>query len=149
MYPNAPLWRRLLALVYDALLLFGVIMVYGMLAVSTAKAVTGLENPSSLFRDSALWGGLLFAGTLLLICTFYSLFWLRNQQTLGMQSWRLQLETTDGSPLTLKHCVKRCAGGALSLAAGGLGFFWCLLPGRTTWHDSWSNTKVTVHPKRQ
>jgi uncharacterized RDD family membrane protein YckC len=85
---------------------------------------------------------------LTVICAFYCTFWLRNKQTLGMQAWRLQLETIDGSPLTIQHCIKRWLAGILSMGFGGLGFLWCLLPKHQTWHDILSGTRVVVHEKR-
>ncbi len=147
MLPNAPLWRRLAALVYDSFLLFGLLMLFG-------YAALGLENlllGSSHVEQSPTAGGnpLVFAGMLAVITGFYCTFWLRNRQTLGMQAWRLQLETADGSPLTLKHCLVRLLAGVISMGCVGLGFLWCLLPGHCTWHDKLSGTRVTVHEKRQ
>jgi uncharacterized RDD family membrane protein YckC len=65
-----------------------------------------------------------------------------------MQAWRLQLESANGSPLTLKQCLLRMAVGTLSMGCLGLGFFWCLLPARITWHDKLSGTRVLLHEKR-
>ena len=143
----APLWRRLCALIYDGFLLFGLLMGYGFACVLGVNAL-GVEAPHELFRQGGLASWLLFLGMVGLIVGFYCFFWLRNGQTLGMQSWRLQLETIDGSPLTLKHCLKRMAAGVLSWASFGTGFLWCLLPGKRTWHDILSGTKVSVHAKR-
>lgn len=143
----APLWRRLFALVYDGFLLFGLLMGYGFACVLGVHAL-GVEEPHALFRQGGLASWLLFLGLLAVIAGFYCFFWLRNGQTLGMQSWRLQLETVDGSPLTAKHCLTRLAWGTLSFAAFGAGFLWCLLPGKRTWHDILSRTKVSVHAKR-
>lgn len=145
---TAPLWRRLFALIYDAFLLFGLLMGYGFACVLGVHAL-GVDAPHELFRQGGLASWLLFLGMLGIIVGFYCFFWLRNAQTLGMQSWRLQLETTDGTPLTIKHCLKRMAAGALSWAALGLGFLWCLLPNQGTWHDALSRTRVTVHDKRK
>lgn len=145
---TAPLWRRLFALIYDTFLLFGLLMGYGFACVLGVHAL-GVDAPHELFRQGGLASWLLFLGMLSLIVGFYSFFWLRNGQTLGMQSWRLQLETTDGAPLSFKHCLIRMAAGVLSWAALGLGFLWCLLPNQGTWHDKLSNTRVTVHEKRK
>lgn len=147
MLPNAPLWRRLGALVYDSFLLFGLLMLFGGIAVGIESALFG----KNYVETSTTAGGnpLVFLGMLLVICAFYCIFWLNNTQTLGMQAWRLQLETVDGSPLTLKHCLKRWLAGVLSLVCGGLGFWWCLLPKHQTWHDLLSGTRVVVHEKRK
>lgn len=147
MLPNAPLWRRLAALIYDSFLLFGLLMLFGYAALGLENLLLGTAH----VEQSPTAGGnpLVFAGMLVVITAFYSLFWLRNRQTLGMQAWRLQLDTVDGAPLTLKHCLLRMAAGLLSWGCGGLGYLWCLLPGHNTWHDRLSGTRVVVHEKRQ
>lgn len=147
MLPNAPLWRRLTALIYDSFLIFGLLMLFGGIAVGVESWIFG----KTYVETSSTAGGnpLVFVGMILVVCVFYCVFWRYNRQTLGMQAWRLQLETVDGSPLTFKHCIKRWLAGVLSLACGGLGFLWCLLPQHNTWHDMLSGTRVTVHEKRK
>lgn len=147
MLPDAPLWRRLGALIYDSFLLFGLLMLFGGIAVGIESLLLG----KNYVETSSTAGGNLgvFVGMLIVVCTFYCFFWLRNKQTLGMQAWRIQLETMDGSPLTLQHCLKRWLAGVLSLLCAGLGFFWCLLPKHQTWHDMLSKTRVVVHEKRK
>ncbi|HSC76331.1 MAG TPA: RDD family protein [Pseudomonadales bacterium] len=144
--PNAPLWRRIAALVYDAFLLFGLLMLFGYTAVGLESLLLGVEH----VEKSPTAGGnpLVFVGMLIVICAFYSVFWLRNKQTLGMQAWRLQIETVDGSPLTLKHGLLRLTYGLLSWSCVGLGYLWCLLPAHMTWHDRLSGTRIVVHEKR-
>lgn len=146
MLPNAPLWRRIAALVYDAFLLFGLLMLFGYAAVGLESLLLGSEH----VEKSPTAGGnpLVFVGMIAVICAFYCTFWLRNKQTLGMQAWRLQLETVDGSPLTLKQCLLRMCAGVLSWSCVGTGYLWCLLPSHTTWHDALSGTRVVVHEKR-
>ena len=144
--PNAPLWRRIAALVYDAFLLFGLLMLFGYSAVGLESLLFGTQH----VEKSPTAGGnpLVFIGMLIVICSFYCVFWLRNKQTLGMQAWRLQIETVDGSPLTLKHGLLRLAYGLLSWSCAGLGYLWCLLPMHMTWHDTLSGTRIVVHEKR-
>ena len=147
----ASLWRRLAALVYDSFLLFGLLVaplfvLQALLHWSEANYGTDgvahqLPSLAPKWTLQIYW--------LLVITGFYCTFWLRNQQTLGMQAWRLRLQTTDGSPLRLKHCLLRLAAGLLSWLCFGLGYLWCLLPSRTTWHDRLSGTIVVVHEKRE
>lgn len=146
MLPNAPLWRRIAALIYDAFLLFGLLMLFGYAAVGVESLLLGTEH----VEKSPTAGGnpLVFVGMVAVVCAFYCTFWLRNKQTLGMQAWRLQLETVDGSPLTLKHCLLRMGAGVLSWSCIGAGYLCCLLPARSTWHDTLSGTRVVVHEKR-
>jgi uncharacterized RDD family membrane protein YckC len=144
--PAATLFRRLAALVYDSFLLFGLLMLFGYAAIGIENLLWGTAQVEA--SPTAGGNPLVFIGMIGVICAFYCTFWLRNQQTLGMQAWRLQLETTDGSALTLKHCLLRWLAGVLSMACLGLGFLWCLLPGKQTWHDRLSGTRVVVHEKR-
>ena len=145
-FPNAPLWRRIAAMIYDAFLLFGLLMLYGALTLMIERLLFGQQS----IEQSRTAGGnpLVFAGMLCMVGGFYCLFWLKNGQTLGMQAWRLQIETIDGSPITLRHCLIRLASAILSLAMLGMGYWWCLLPAKQTWHDKWSGTQTVVHEKR-
>ncbi len=143
---RAPLWRRLAALLYDAFLLFGLLMIYGWGAVLLEKFWMGKDAIEKSPTAGGNW--LVFCGMVLVVTGFYSVFWCKNQQTLGMQAWRLQIVTDDGSAPTLKHCLRRLAAATLSIACGGLGYLWCLLPARKAWHDSLSGTQITVHEKR-
>ena len=82
----------------------------------------------------------------LLSALFYGWFWRHGGQTLGMKTWQLRLVTSDDRPLGSKDVLVRAAVGTLSLLAGGLGFFWVIVNGRT-WHDMASRTRVVVIPK--
>jgi len=74
--------------------------------------------------------------------------WRRGGQTLGMRPWRLHLRGTgdqapDGSALWRRYAM-----GTLSLAAGGLGFWWAWIDrDRLTWHDRFSGTRLVRVPK--
>jgi uncharacterized RDD family membrane protein YckC len=144
--PNAPLWRRIAALIYDCFLLFGLLMVFGYAAIGLENLLLGTGH----VEKSPTAGGnpLVFIGMVIVVCAFYCVFWLRNKQTLGMQAWRIQIETSDNSPLSLKHCLLRMAYGLFSWSCAGLGYLWCLLPAQTTWHDTLSGTRIVVHEKR-
>ncbi len=132
-------------MLYDSFLLFGLLMLYGYLTVF----IEGLLLGQAAIEHSPTAGGnwLVFIGMLIVVAGFYCLFWLKSGQTLGMQAWRLQLKTLDGTPLTLRHCILRLGIGFISIALLGLGYWWCLLPGKQTWHDRFSHTRMTVHPK--
>jgi uncharacterized RDD family membrane protein YckC len=145
-FPSAPLWRRLTALCYDSFLLFAILMLYGYAVVFIKAWATGIKAIEQ--SPTAAGNFAVFIGMVCLVIGFYCVFWLKNRQTLGMQAWRIQLETTDSTPLTLKHCLRRAGVAILSLACFGLGYLWCLFPGKSTWHDTLSGTRVVVHPKR-
>ncbi|MDJ0709789.1 MAG: RDD family protein [Woeseiaceae bacterium] len=135
---NTGLLRRIGAMMYDALLLFAVLMLIGtpFVAVRGGEAVEPLTDP--FFR-------LTLAGTIYL---FFVGFWMRAGRTLGMQSWRLQLEDGDGGKPTFFACTIRFFAALLSWAPLGLGFLWQLWDkDDLTWHDRLSGTRIVYYPK--
>jgi uncharacterized RDD family membrane protein YckC len=124
--------------VYDSFLLFGLLMLFGYTAIGLESWMFG----AGYVEKSPTAGGnpLVFVGMLVVICAFYCVFWLRNKQTLGMQAWRLQIETVDGSPLTIQHCIKRWLAGVLSFSLRGRRIFMVFAAGsqymarQLVWH---------------
>ncbi|MDJ0750309.1 MAG: RDD family protein [Woeseiaceae bacterium] len=136
---NTGLLRRIGAMLYDGLLLFAVLMLVGtpFVAVRGGEAVEPLTDP--FFR-------LTLAATVYL---FFVGFWMRAGRTLGMQSWRLQLETAEGGKPTLGACTIRFFAALLSWAPAGLGFWWQLWDKEhLTWHDRLSGTRIVHYPKK-
>ena len=134
----AGLFRRLFAIVYDAMLLTAVVMG----ATALLLPITGGEAVAA--------GNVFFQLYLLLVgFGFFALFWLKGGSTLGMQAWRLKVVQPDGSPITLEQAARRYLAALLSWAALGLGFLWSLVdPERRTWHDLLSGTRLVHTPRR-
>lgn len=84
----APLWRRLGAAVYDALLLLGLWLV-------TLTLDVIFRDLAGLARSEVLLRILLF----LIGLGFFGWFWTHGGQTLGMRSWRLRVRREDGAAL--------------------------------------------------
>lgn len=83
-----------------------------------------------------------------MIAGFYYYFWRRNGQTLGMQAWRLRLDSRDGGRASPRQCLARMPVGFLALLCGGLGYWWIWFDReRLAWHDRASGTRVVVLPK--
>ena len=79
---------------------------------------------------------------------YATLSWRRGGQTLGMRPWRLKLVACNGGVPGWKSLWLRFAVGLLSLAAGGLGFWWAWFDrDRRTWHDRASSTCLVRIPK--
>lgn len=89
--PNvpAPLWRRLLAAVYDGLVLLGLYLAALLLELLVRETLLGL--PRHLLGLQLY----LFAVGL----GFFGWFWTHGGQTLGMRAWQLQVRRLDGAPL--------------------------------------------------
>lgn len=134
---NASLLRRLGAILYDSLLVLALII----LATLAFIAVSGGEPVET--GDS--W----YQITLLVIAyLFFAGFWSRHGRTLGMQSWRLQLETGNGEKPDFARSSLRFLAAALSLVPLGLGFWWQLWDkDGLAWHDRLSGTRVRYYPK--
>lgn len=136
----ASLGRRLGAMLYDSLLLCALIMVGTGLAIGLR---TLFIDPAQVAADpqGAVHGVLYQAFIGLLIVGFFTVFWRLSGQTLGMQAWRVRVQNTDASRLTLKQCLLRCLGGLLSLLCLGLGYWVALFSAnRCTWSDMLSGS---------
>jgi len=134
-------------MLYDTFLVLPLIMLSVALAlglyVSLTKLTGGVPDPDAL---SPALRQLIIAVT---VVGFFSIFWLKSGQTLGMQAWRIKLITTDGKRVTLKHCLLRSLGAVLSGVCLGLGYLWCLFDReKRYWHDMLSGTRLVTLPKR-
>lgn len=136
--PPAGIVRRLLAIVYDVVLLGAVLYcAMGILLLVTAGAANHPGSP--------LVRAFLLAVTFL----FYGWFWMRDGQTLGLRSWRLRIVSADGRPLTWGVVMLRFTLALVGWAAFGLGFLWMILdPDRQTLYDRIAGTRVVLLPKK-
>jgi uncharacterized RDD family membrane protein YckC len=96
-----PLWRRLLALVYDLLIVVAIVMVVGLLC----QLATG----GQLIRTGGhavipAWYRPLQG---LVVSAYFISSWLFGGQTVGMRSWRIRLTGRDGGRPTLQQAVLR------------------------------------------
>ena len=94
--PPAPLAKRLLATVYDALLLIAVWFL--------AMAVLLLLSGGHEFAAGSPWLSLYLLGVSV---AFFGGFWTHGGQTLGMRAWRLKLVQADGRPVTWPQAALR------------------------------------------
>lgn len=88
--------RRLACLLYEGVLLFGVVMIAGLLYSSTTQqrhALIGLHG--------------LQAFLFVVLALYFVWFWSRSGQTLAMQTWHIRLLTADGQPLTRTRALCR------------------------------------------
>ncbi len=131
------LLRRLAAMLYDALGLFGVLVVASALVVLPAGLAFGYQIP----RDSLGFRLYLLA----IILGYFAWPWVKGGQTLGMRVWRLRVIRADGTWLRLRDALLRLAAALLSWAALGLGFLWVWVDREgLAWHDRLSGTRLVL-----
>ncbi|MBU9564067.1 RDD family protein [Burkholderia multivorans] len=99
--------RRLAAMLYEAVLLFGVVFFAGL--------AFGLATQQ---RNGLVHHNLLAAWIALVVGVYFLWFWTHGGQTLPMKTWRLRLEAANGRPLSAGHAIVRYA----------LGWLWFLPP---------------------
>lgn len=150
----APLWKRLVAMVYDSFMVVALSMAYGALVVALVALIGTTPIPET--DEAPLQFGLAFQlGWLSVISGFFIFFWHRAGQTIGMRTWRLQLiplavdgqQAPAAQAISLTTCLLRFILASLSLSLFGLGYFWCLFDkGGHALHDRLSKTQVVVYP---
>jgi uncharacterized RDD family membrane protein YckC len=85
----------------------------------------------------------------LIVFLFFVGFWSGYGRTLGLQSWRLQVETMDGRKPPVTRATIRFFAAILSWLPAGLGFWWQLWDrDRLAWHDRLSGTRLRFYPRR-
>ncbi|GGI16114.1 RDD family protein [Oxalicibacterium faecigallinarum] len=94
--PPPTIKRRLTVMLYEAVLLFGVIAIAGLLFSITFQQRHALY----LRHASQAW---LFV----VVGAYFVWFWMHGGQTLPMKTWRMQLVTTEGHALPLKRAIAR------------------------------------------
>jgi uncharacterized RDD family membrane protein YckC len=135
---NSGLLRRLGAILYDTLLVLALMF----LVTIPFIAVRGGEPVEA--GDNRLYQLCL----VLVTFVFFTGFWSYSGKTLGMQSWRLRLETPDGRIPSIGAASIRFFAAILSWLPAGLGFLWSLWDeDKLTWHDRISNTRLRHYPR--
>ena len=83
-----PLVRRLLCLLYEGVLLFGVVMLAGLLYAGVTQQRHALQGQ---------WGLRIFL--VVVLGVYFVGFWTRGGQTLAMKTWHIRLIAADGLPV--------------------------------------------------
>jgi uncharacterized RDD family membrane protein YckC len=155
MNPTASLKRRLICMVYEAILLFGVFFTADFLF----EIATQSYHESTLRHIRQLY---LF----LVIGVYFTYFWRHGGQTLPMQTWRIKVVSVDAQQiLTYKQAwLRYCLAWMWFLPALGLNYFFgikqwpsllVLFIGIVAWactvkldkrrqflHDKWAGTEL-------
>lgn len=158
-YPG--LLRRGGALLYDALLVLGVLFF--------ATAIM-LPFRGGMAFSTQGWGHAIYQVYLLLaVYGFFAGFWVRGGQTLGMKAWKIRVESNSGGTVTAWQAAWRFtpvwlaasiylpgsaiwpdASGSLALLGGGIcavDFIWALLDtDKQCLHDRIAGTRMVFTP---
>ena len=112
--PPPGMGRRLACMLYEGLLLFGVVMVAGYLYSSLTQQRHALVGTTGLQ-----------AFMFVVIGIYFTWFWAAGRQTVAMKTWQLRIMTADGRPLSQPRAFARYVASWLwflpGLAAAGLG----------------------------
>lgn len=129
-----PLWRRLIALLYDLVAVLAIVMTVGLicqLATDGQLITTGTQV------RIAWWYQPLQA---IVVAAYFVFSWLRGGQTLGMRPWRIRVTTRAGAPLSFWQAACRAAVAAVPLltlllapALGVHAALWCALGWWVVW----------------
>jgi len=140
----APLWRRLAAMIYDGLVVCAITMAYGFSAIGVKYGLLDFELEAG---ERAQIPSSAMLGLFFLIGLFYTFFWTKGGQTVGMRAWRLRVETPTGKTLCWKQSIIRYGFSLLAFGLLGFGYWWQLFDKKGTLHDRLSNSRVIVLAK--
>lgn len=128
----AGLFRRLAAMLYDALLLLAILF-------AATLIILPLRGGEAFRANDPLFSAYLFGVAFL----FFGWFWTHGGQTLGMRAWKIRLLSADGDSVSWRQAVVRYLTAWISGGCLGLGFLWIALnPHKRGWHDLASRTRI-------
>lgn len=126
--------RRLLSMVYEALLAFAVAFLAG-IAFYGATGGNPAWNTRLLFQ-------------IFLFLTFGAYFvacWCRGGRTLAMQTWKMRVVRRDGASISVGRAAWRYALAWISLLSLGIGFLWaCVDRDGQFLHDRLAGTRIVM-----
>lgn len=126
--PPASLLKQLAAMLYDSLLIIALLFV-----------ATAILLP--LNKGEAINGPIYTLYLLLVIFIFYSWFWNKSGQTLGMKVWKIRIINDYGFNPSWPISFLRLMFALLSISCLGAGYLWRLFT-PYTWHDRLSQTRI-------
>jgi uncharacterized RDD family membrane protein YckC len=136
-YAPAGIRRRLVCMLYESLLLLGVLSVAFMLP----HLVLGMAY------EIVLPGPILFLHLAGVMGFYFVWYWSHGGQTLAMQTWRMKIVSVDGSPPKLQQLLLRYALSWPSLLFYGVGLLWAIFDrDRQFLHERLSGTRIIFVP---
>ena len=123
-FPRAGFRRRFGSWIYDLLIIIAIFMLSGYVCVALF-VLLDYADLIHIVRDDfnidwnashAIYRIAFNSWGVAWICAFFIYFWSRKGQTLGMRAWRLRVQNSDGSLISIMSSIKR-----LPLTLLGLG----------------------------
>lgn len=142
--------KRLAVIVYDGLLLAGVLffsltILFG-IPLYIFKSVTQQDTLDAYPGLKLFMSALLILVGLVIAFIFYGSFWTKGGQTLGMRAWHLYLVNEEGKYLSWKAAAIRFMASLVSWACVGMGFAWILISRKNlAWHDIATKTQIVKY----
>jgi uncharacterized RDD family membrane protein YckC len=129
---SAKWWKRLVAIVYDTLIVAGLLMIAGfvVLALNGVHAVPPNTLWYQLYLVTVVWA-------------YFAISWWRLGKTVGARAWKLEVRDMAGNYPSLARASLRAVLALPSIGLGGLGLLWCLIDkeGQSA-HDRLSGTQL-------
>ena len=149
-YAPVSLFKRLLAIIYDLVLLTAIcfsvaviVSIFTTFTMNNGNAITE-EHPFYIMNQIIMLSTIFITGFL-----FYVWFWTHGGQTLGMKTWMLRLVSENEQKISRKQAAIRALAAVLSWCVFGLGFLWCFVDSRKrTWHDILSSSYLVQLEKK-
>jgi uncharacterized RDD family membrane protein YckC len=136
----AGLRRRFAALIYEALLLLGVLALGFLVPNLILGVVFEIAEPG--------WLG--WVHIFVVLGLYFLWYWRGSGQTLAMQTWRLRLVTAgEGKPVSLRRALLRYVLSWPSILLCGAGLWWAFIDRDKQFaHDRLAGTVVVLLPGR-
>lgn len=140
-YERAHSHRIIGSVIYDGLIMLGLLMIAGALALPINNLLTGDPSNGShpIFQLYLL---IVFFG-------YYLYFWSRSGQTVGMKAWRIKLIPINGDRLTWHQMALRMLAAVPAYSLLCLGAVWQYWDrDQLNWQDRASGTKLVYLGKK-
>ncbi len=131
--------RRLACMAYEALSLFGLLLVAFLLPHVVISGVRGTQP---------LPGWILWVHIFLVLMVYFVWFWRHGGQTLAMKTWKIRLVAADRDDApTIAQMLLRYVLGWPSVLLFGIGLLWALIDrDRQFLHDRLAGTRIEFAP---
>lgn len=131
----AGLRRRLASMLYEILLLLGVLALAFMVPLLILGATLNYTPP----------GGFLWGYVFLVLGAYFLWYWRTGGQTLAMQTWKLRIVNAEGARISVRQGCVRYMLAWPSVLLFGIGIVWALFDKeRQFLHDRLAGTRIVL-----